>query len=558
MTKKRKTPSTVAARLLVLPKLAAEEPYWRHVWLFLSLAFVLRVAVALAGDFVIHSDEIMQYLEPAHALVFDRGLLHWEYYHGARSWLLPGFIAGILWLCQLAGLDQPAIYTDVVKMVFCLISILVPYSMYVAGRHLFGETSGRIGLVFGAFWYELIVFAHKPMTEFVATALILFLLAFVVRPSPASAWRPAVATIIGVLACAIRFHYLPAICLILLAKFVSVDNRARIAMVSAGAVGLLGVGLFELITWGGFFHSYRVNFMVNFFLNEVRNEIYTPLHFPIWLTVTSGGLFLLAIIFGGIFWRRQFLIVALIASILLPHMWENHREYRFVFLVIPFWLMLSADTLAAVISAKIRHRHWLFLVATGCLAAISAIGVGNNLPRQGEVYSSDGKKFDFLGGADGYFSLYLQLGADSSVEAVLEEDIYYSRTPGYYYLHRDIPLYNAVPRDAAIISELNRHVSHIVVKHQHAYPLSKIIHDKETDQLIYRGDGRNLVIQGFELVEAVDGVSLWRRINADIPVPRWKRYVIFPNHDGLNSAIYRAVPGARPAPQNHGIELANP
>ena len=62
----------------------------------LALAFATRTAVSLSGDFVLHPDEIMQYLEPAHRLVFGNGVTYWEHFYGARSWLVPGFVAGVL------------------------------------------------------------------------------------------------------------------------------------------------------------------------------------------------------------------------------------------------------------------------------------------------------------------------------------------------------------------------------------------------------------------------------------------------------------------------------
>ena len=51
--------------------------------------------VALSGDFVVHPDEIMQYLEPAHKAVFGNGVTYWEYFYGARQWLVPGLAAAV-------------------------------------------------------------------------------------------------------------------------------------------------------------------------------------------------------------------------------------------------------------------------------------------------------------------------------------------------------------------------------------------------------------------------------------------------------------------------------
>ena len=60
-----------------------DQPRWKLVPLLLALAFAVRAAVALAGDFVLHPDEIMQYLEPAHRLAFGNGVVYWVLLRGA-------------------------------------------------------------------------------------------------------------------------------------------------------------------------------------------------------------------------------------------------------------------------------------------------------------------------------------------------------------------------------------------------------------------------------------------------------------------------------------------
>src|SRR5207344_1355382 len=60
---------------------------WRlRVWHVLVLAFAVRFAVGLATDSVLQPDEVMQYLEQAHRLVFGAGLVPWEYEYGTRTW----------------------------------------------------------------------------------------------------------------------------------------------------------------------------------------------------------------------------------------------------------------------------------------------------------------------------------------------------------------------------------------------------------------------------------------------------------------------------------------
>ena len=81
------------------------------------------------------------------------------------------------------GLGEPFWYVGGVKLMFCAFSLLIPVGMYFFARRHFGELSARVALLAGAFWYELVGFAHKPMTEFVATALLMALLVLCVRSS---------------------------------------------------------------------------------------------------------------------------------------------------------------------------------------------------------------------------------------------------------------------------------------------------------------------------------------------------------------------------------------
>ena len=185
----------------------------------LALAFAVRAAVALTGDFVLHADEIMQYLEPAHRLAFGSGVIYWEYSYGARSWLVPGAVAGVLTLFDAVGLGQPWWYVDGVKLLFCALSLAVPAGMYCFARRHFGETAARLALLAGAFWYELIAFAHKPLTESIATSPLVGLLAMCVRPEtgrPRMIWQAAA---LAVLTGATRMQYAPVALLLLAVVF---------------------------------------------------------------------------------------------------------------------------------------------------------------------------------------------------------------------------------------------------------------------------------------------------------------------------------------------------
>ena len=101
----QRSSDSVVDRLLHL-QTPGERP-WKFLLPVLALAFVVRAAIALCGDFVLHPDEIMQYLEPAHRLVFGNGVTYWEFFYGARAWLVPGVVAGMLKVLDFVGLGEP-------------------------------------------------------------------------------------------------------------------------------------------------------------------------------------------------------------------------------------------------------------------------------------------------------------------------------------------------------------------------------------------------------------------------------------------------------------------
>ena len=456
---------------------------WKFLPHILALAFLLRALTALAGDFVIHPDEVMQYLEPAHKAAFGAGVSYWEFFYGARSWLTPGAVAVVLSAADAVGLGRPAFYIPLVKLLFCALSLLIPLGMYVFGRRHFGETAGRVALLLGAFWYELAVFAHKPMTEFTATALLFAMLALL-RATPSNEARAAGLGLLAVLIAAIRIQYAPAAGLILLAEFIRVDSRAKVAMTGAAAAGVFALGLFEKITWGGWFHSYLVNVRMNLIVGAARGGETTFWQFPIWLALASGGLAVVALASGVAGWRRRGWILLLALTILLPHMTQNHREYRFVFAAIPLWLLLLADFSAhgafPAVWEKANWREWRRPAACFGMAALFSLAGILNLPpwlsprfdpnsenRLNHLYRSfsvETGRVGFLRGHDPHFKIYRALAADDSVEGVLETTRPYFGTGGYYYLHRSAPFYDAASWRELFSSpaEVRRYASHVI------------------------------------------------------------------------------------------------
>ena len=511
------------------------EPLWRHLPLVLGLAFAGRAAVALSGDFVLHPDEIMQYLEPAHRLVFGAGVTFWEYFYGARSWVVPGLVAGVLALCDAMGLGQPQWYVGGVKLVFCALSLAIPAGMYVFARRHFGETAARVALLAGASWYELVGFSHKPMAEFVSAAPLMVLLAIAARPADPGDRAVWPAALLAVLASAVRMQYAPLALVLLGIVFLRTRKKVRLVLATAGFA--LAVGVFDAITWdGGLFHSYVANLRFNLVVGEMRAAESPPWQFLEWLALAGAGLGVACCAGALLRPRRYALLVALIAVVLAAHSLQAHKEYRFVFVVVPLWLLIGADLVARG-AERSRLGRWIGPIAASVFAGVSIAGILNALPLQDRVYrawSSETGLVRFVRGQDPVFAAYRYLAAAPGVGAVWHTDRPHYNLPGYYHLHRAIPFYDTltqhlIGRDGSGLADS---VSHIVT------------------------EDADLSVSGYSLERRFGAVRILRREALEPQVRRWQGYRPVLVHDFTYRIMSRIDPRAPFPPADAGIRFA--
>jgi len=570
-----------------------QEPAWTWLWWILGGAFAVRVAVALAGDFVVHPDEVMQYLEPAHGAVFGNAVVYWEFLFGARSWLVPGIVAAVLAAARvLAGGEAgPDLYIPAVKVFFCALSLFVPLSMYFIGRNRFGERTGRLALLLGAFWYELVGYAHKPMTEFVATTMLLGTMALADRPHHRGVGTIFVIGLVGVLTIAVRMHYAPLVALVLLSCFLGVDRPRRFAIIIAIAAGVFLVGVFEYLTWGGVFTSYRLNLVANLFIDRFREDESSVWFYPGWLLLASGGAIVWAVI-GAVsdVGRRGFLLVLLLA-LLLPHMIQEHQEYRFVFAAVPLWLLLFADALASGIRPDrpgVRFSAHADTAGLALALVVSVLGILNAIPGQHLLHVANSfgtERVDYLRDQDPIFSAYRHLAADDTVTGVLDSRRPYYNAGGYYYLHRKVPFYDTAIGSQIIPPEkVSDYVSHIVagprvvtaglvrledeslavkIDGDEPVPLPAFVADASLGALIFWDDaGQMLAVEGFTLAKDFGETTVWRLEEA-VPSRRWKSIRIFPDSEFISDVVAKHGSGnmfnvflqdRSRAPKNFGIE----
>lgn len=424
------------------------EPVTRLFWPLLALAAAARIAVALVGDFILHPDELYQYLEPAHGIVFGNAITVWEFVFGARPFHIAGFVAGILFVLDFLGLGDPDHYIPTVKVVFCLVSLILPVSMYFLARSLWGERTAFIAFLFGCFWYEFVGFAHKPLSDMVSAYLIMGGMALMASRNPGTL-HIAAGTLLFAMAFGVRYQTVMLtgfFCLFLLAHYT--PRQVATLFVSGGAA-FLAVGYLDHLAWGGFYHSILTNLAVNIELHREGDPggQASDIHFFLWFAWASAGAAWVtvgvALLTGP---RRYVLPLVLLLAFFLSHSLLVHKEYRFAFPWIALWILVASDLVARALGAlkeRPRARALAGSSAAALFAGISVAGIANSLPAQEDLYlgySNEHTLVSFLT-RDPHLQIYRRLGKDRDLKALLENARPLSSSGGYYYLHKKVPLY---------------------------------------------------------------------------------------------------------------------
>ena len=152
------------------------------------------------------------------------------------------------------------------------------------------------------------------------------------------------AALLAVLVAAIRLQYAPLALALLGIVFLRTGKKLPLALMAS--MLFLAVGVFDALTWNsGLFHSYLTNLRFNLIIGEMRGGESPAHQFLWWLTLAGGGLGVLCLALALGSWRRYGLLLALSVLLLLTHSLQAHKEYRFIFAIIPLWLLIGADLL---------------------------------------------------------------------------------------------------------------------------------------------------------------------------------------------------------------------
>jgi hypothetical protein len=237
---------------------------------FMLIALFIRVGVALRFPNEAHADEILEMQEPAHHLAYGYAVVAWEWREGARSWVFPAFLAGVMRATDWMGAGSAGYQTGII-IVLSLLSLTTIWFGFAWGKRAGGTEAAILAAGACAIWYELVYFAPKTLTEVVATDALLpglYLGMYGARFQEKT--RMFLAGIFCGLAMSLRIQLAPAVACAAL-YFCYANWRKRILPLAAGLlVPVVGFGLVDALTWSHPFQSFLLYFRAH------ANELSAP------------------------------------------------------------------------------------------------------------------------------------------------------------------------------------------------------------------------------------------------------------------------------------------
>jgi hypothetical protein len=411
------------------PKTAGWQRKGNLAWALpaaLGIGLLLRLAL-LAVPRAYQADEIFQYLEQAHRLVFGYGVIPWEYRTGIRSWLFPLALAGPMalggWLAPATGA-----YLLLPKLLIVLLSLTIIGSAHALGRRI-SPLHGLVAALVAACCSEFALFATQALTDSVALAL--FLPGAALLYAKATPGRSAASGALLALACLVRIQDMPAI--LLFVALVCRSDRQRWLWGIAGALPV--VLLSAAVDWAMGqmpFAWVAANFHENVVVG--RSHLW-GVEKPTFYLKAIGKIWTFAlppiVLLAWLGARRYPALLAMAIAHLAIMSLIAHKEYRYILPSTATIVVLAAlGSGDAILWARARWPRgpWL-MVALGLWAAASIL---ISRPR---------------------FVAYDWSQATPSLQAfavardlpglcgLAVHGIWWSHTGGYAYLHRPVPLY---------------------------------------------------------------------------------------------------------------------
>lgn len=404
----------------------------RQMMMLLLVAFLFRVA-ALFPASMHHPDEIFQYLEPAHRLIFGYGTVPWEYRYGMRSWLVPLLVAPLMALGHFIA-PTGILYAKLPVLLSVASGLSITWSAWTIGRRM-GPQHGLIASFAVAIWFEQIFFSTHLLTEVLAAGCIIPAAALLTLKNPSARHWLSAGFLLG-LAFILRFQYAPPIALLLLWTSISHLRRCWLPIAAGGFAALIPSITADIAVNQVPFSWIIENFKQNIILNRSSHygvdgpTAYISLIWQYW-GWAAVPLFLLLLPRRVIENNRVLFWVAILN--LVVHSTIAHKEYRFIFLTVTILVIIAAigsAELTTRISSRlgIKPVYSIFATMLLWLGSSAALSVGEPMKTRWAAFSPA-------------MELARNYGSAQASCGVALHRLRFWQSGGYTYLHRDLPTY---------------------------------------------------------------------------------------------------------------------
>ena len=400
--------------------------------IIIAIGILLRVAVLIPFS-MNHPDEVFQYLEPAHRMVFGNGVVTWEFRYGMRGWLLPTLLS---WLMELGAYVAPETgsYLLFPRLAASLASLSIPISAFFIGLRM-SRSHAFIAMTVLTLWFETIYFSAHTLSEEIALILFMPAAALMLSENRNEKIRFFLAGFLLGFAVSIRFHYAPAFA-VLGTMCCGKDVRNHwLPLMSGGILAIALAGIVDIAHGSAPFSWVLINFSQN--IVKDRAAAYG----------TASPVFYLASLATQWLWMFPFIALAIRPSIprnnalflvaianLLILSFVGHKEYRFILLSTTILVLLAALGSVEWIkfwATRFQWQSWsrlmVFLVLFWATASTTLAITGTARPMWtvGSPQLTLARKAADLPGLCGMAIHHLP----------------FWKTGGYTYLHRPVPLY---------------------------------------------------------------------------------------------------------------------
>ncbi|MDF1759878.1 MAG: hypothetical protein P1U40_05025 [Coxiellaceae bacterium] len=408
----------------------------------LALSFLLRIILASTLRFIYYPDEIFQTLEPAHHLAFGYGYLTWEWQDGIRSWLLPGFFAGIMKICNLFS-HNAALYINTIQTIMVAFSLIPIYVTYRLAQRFTSNTNALLAAAIPAFWYEGILVAARALSGTLPAYLLIFsayaLLTLRDQPLPRIGSWFCIGAVLGLVAY-LRFPLLPEVLFTMV--YCCRKNTNVWKSIAAGfLLAFMAGGILDWITWGHPFQSIIKNIDTNIF-HHVAAAKYgaSPWYYYVIKLLSHQLIFIIPFMYFTYRGAKKNLLFAGIALLnILSFSLIGHKEYRFILLTVLCITLLTGLGIADYFEQPGRQTKRNFFIFSRCICLFIALSVAYYHIRQAKV--------SVYNPLDTVLTLNKVINQKyhGKIDQIVFDGITNEYVGGYTYVHTNTPLHFILP-----------------------------------------------------------------------------------------------------------------